>query len=160
VVAYAIYDYFEKLAMAQCNDKAIRFCAINLWMRVFGIASSQVSKAQDEIGKRLVLHLKKKIDENLDQEQRYYPAITRLLISLIGLRESRDAADQRIEAIFHREFIQRLTKNYPKLALKDPDFAKRLLPEDVTYDSGNNELKYKGFRQEVVVLKLMPAENE
>lgn len=162
VVAYGIYDYFEKLAMAQGSDEAVRYWAIGLWLCVFGVAGSEQSKAQVEIGKRLIIHLNKKIVQNLDPEQRWYPAIVRLLISLNGIYEPKDheQTDLGIGAKFHREFIHRLKRDYPKLVRKDPDFAGHLLPENITYDSVNNELRRKRIRQKVDVLKLLPIEGE
>lgn len=157
VVAFGIYDYLEKLAMAQNHDEAIRLCVIGLWLRVFGVVSSKMSKSQSEIGRRLVVHLRKKVVENLDAEQRWYPAITRLLITLNGICEPKGSDDNRIGARFHKEFIDKLKTNYSKLAQKDPEFAKHMLPDNVIYDCKSNEIRHKRFRQEVNVLKLTSA---
>lgn len=158
VLAFGIYDYLEKLAMAQSHDEAIiRLCVIGLWLRVFGVVSSKMSKSQSEIGRRLVVHLRKKVVENLDAEQRWYPAITRLLITLNGICEPKGSDDNRIGAQFHKEFIDKLKTNYSKLAQKDPELAKHMLPDNVIYDCKSNELRHKRFRQEVNVLKLTSA---
>jgi hypothetical protein len=156
VLAFGIYDYLEKLAMAQKHDEAIRLCVIELWLRVFGVVSSKMSKSQSEIGRRLVVHLRKKVVENLEAEQRWYPAITRLLITLNGICEPK-VSDDRIGARFHKEFIDMLKTKYSELAKKDPEFAEHMLPDNVVYDRKSNELRHKRFRQEVDVLKLTSA---
>lgn len=162
VVAHGIYEYFEQLAMAKRHDWPIRQCAIGIWLRVFGVSSSTQSTTAEEIGKRLSIHLNKKINENFDTEQRWYPAITRLLISLNGLHEPEKEAkaDEGLGVKFHREFIARLKCDYPKLAKADPTFAEDLLPEETTYDSGNNEIRRKRHRQKIDVLKLAPVPGE
>lgn len=158
VVAFGIYNYLEKMAMAESHDEAIRLlCVIDLWHRVFHVTLAKTFKVQKEIGLRLVIHLRKIVDENLDTEQRWYPAITRLLISLYGIHEPKKLNDDRIDAQFHKEFIDKLKTNYSKLAQKDPEFAKHLLPENVVYDRNSNELHHKRFRQEVNILKLISA---
>lgn len=159
VLAFGIYDYLEKMAMAESHDEEIRLlCVIDLWHRVFHVTLAKTSKVQKEIGLRLVIHLRKIVDENLDTEQRWYPAITRLLISLYGIHEPKELNNDRIDARFHKEFIDKLKTNYSKLAQKDPEFAKHLLPDNVVYDHKSNELHHKRFRQEVNVLKLTSAE--
>ena len=154
VVAYGIYEYFEKLAMVHCNDRALRMVAIELWIKVFDLKESEQSKSQLEIGKRLLIHINKKIDENLDEKQRWYPAITRLIINLNGINESDDEKEDRMGSIFHRDFIKQLKTKYPILANHDPKFAADLLPENVIYDKEKNELRKIGLRQGVTILKL------
>jgi hypothetical protein len=54
--------------------------------------------------------------------------------------------------------VKRIKHDYPVLAIKDPEFAKRLLPEHFSYDSTKNEIRYeRRRREEVDVLKLEPA---
>lgn len=104
--------------------------------------------------------MNKKIDENLDPEKRWYPAITRLLISLIGIYEPEPNEElDSIEIVFKRKFLDRLKRNYPKLARADPDFARDLLPKNVTYDGMKNEISRIGIRENVTVLKLNPLDN-
>lgn len=153
ILANGIYCYFERLAVT-FHDRALRHDGIGIWIKVFGVKGTELSKTQIEIGKRLLIHLNKKIDENLDAEQRWYPAITRLIISFNGIYESDDETDQRIEAKFHRDFIRRLKTKYPKLVKRDPKFAVDMLPENVVYDKDKNELHETGLRNRVTVLKL------
>jgi hypothetical protein len=157
VMAHAIYEYFEQLAMVRRHDDALRHFAIGLWLDTFSVPSEQLTLTQCEIGKRLIIHLNKKINENLDPERRYYPAITRLLISLLGIYQAEEP-EQGLAGAFHTAFIHRLKHDFPKIAKTDPDFAQHLLPESVTYDSDKGELVQTRRRQRVTVLKLVPPE--
>src|SRR5690606_16460793 len=94
VVAKGTYEYFEKLAMAKEHDDFIRSHAVSIWIDIFGVRPSVLSKNQNEIGKRLLSHIRKKIEENLDHEQRWYPAITKLLLSLNGILDSKNCDDR------------------------------------------------------------------
>jgi hypothetical protein len=160
VVAYGIYEFFEALSQAERHDHALRLHTISLWLKVFGVVSSEMSSAQEQIGKRLVFYLKKKIDENLDLEKLFYPPITRLLITLNGIHESNEPMDNRIGDRFHREFIQRLKRSYPIVALKEPEFAKNLLPESAIYDQEHNAIQYRPHIRKVDVLTLDPYPGE
>lgn len=155
VVAHAIYKYFEHLAMAKRHDRLIRSYASGIWFDVFGVTATK-SMAVNEIGKRLLVHINKKINENLDANERWYPLITRLVISLNGIHEPQH--DEKPNATlgdkFHKAFIERLKIDFPKLAKVDAAFAEELLPEGITHDPTHNTLIYKGLRQQTYVLKL------
>ena len=161
VVAKGINDYFEALAWPKKHDWALRSCAVGVWLKVFSVHPSEPSKAQREIGRRLLNLLKQKVDENLDPAKRWYPAITRVLITLDGLHEPESPHDQRMYEGFHKEFLQRLKIAYPRLVRADREFAEDLLPENVIYDRDTNELRENRLRDNVYVLKLLdPNEAE
>lgn len=159
VIAYAIYKYFETLAMALRHDRLVRGYAIDIWLNIFGVGTEN-SRTGNEIGKRLVIHLNKKIHDNLDAKERWYPLVTRLIMSLNGIYESNhdDNSNVALGMKFHKAFLERLKVYYPKLAKVDPEFASELLPEDITYDSASNRLIHKGLRQHTTVLELSSAE--
>ena len=89
---------------------------------------------------RLVYLIKKKVEENLSAGRPYYPAITRLLIAIIGLPNDLgdlpDAADRE----FIRWFLETLRERYATVASNYPEIAKDFLPDDVTYDPATNAL--------------------
>jgi len=161
VVAKGIYGYFDALARPKKHDWGLRLGAIQVWLKVFGVHPSEPSKAQREIGRRLLNLLKQKVDENLDPAKRWYPAITRVLITLNGLHEPESPHDQRMGEGFHKEFLQRLKIEFPRLIRADRKFAEDLLPENVVYDRDTNELRENRLRDNVYVLKLLePNEAE
>lgn len=160
VVAYAVYQYFENLAMAKRHDSLIRQYAISIWLDIFGVGTDTSSTA-NEIGKRLIVHLNKKIHQNLDSGERWYPLVTRLIISLNGIYESQhgDKPDTNLGGNFHKAFLERLKAGFPLLAKVDREFAEELLPEGTTYDPAGNRLIEKRLRQQTVVLKLAATEH-
>lgn len=146
IVAKGIYEYFEKLAMAKGHDDFIRHYAIRIWLDVFGSSSSVLSKNQEEIGKRLLFHIRKKVDENLDHEQRWYPAVSKLLLSLNGIDESDANSNDGISVRFHKEFLKMIKEKFPLLYKTEVKFALNMLPESFEYDPKNNKLIHKRFR--------------
>ncbi len=154
VIAKGIYKFFEKLAMAKGHDDFIRHYAIGIWLDIFGVKSSEISRNQNEIGKRLLFHIRNQVNENLDHEKRWYPAITKLLLSLNGIYESDDNEDSRISALFHKEFLGMIKHRYPTLYATEEEFALNMLPESFTYDRDNNKLVQKRFRGKTTELIL------
>ena len=159
VVAFAIYEYFETLAMALRHDDLVSSYASRIWHEIFS-ARAVNSKTANEIGKRLTIHLNEKIHKNLDAKERWYPLVTRLLLAINGIYESQgdDKSSSDPEMTFHQALLKRLKVDYPKLVKIDPEFADELLPENITYDSANNQLIRKGLRQRTTVLELSSAE--
>lgn len=132
---------------------------------VFGygvFSGSTPSNALIEIGKRLIHHLNNQIDRNFHPESGGYPAITRLLISLNGLCEPNQVGrtDGGLEAAFYTKFLETLKTNYLDVATKHPEFAKDLLPEQVTYDPAKNELIYQDVARKITTLALSHEETK
>lgn len=154
IVARGVYEYFEKLAMANGHDDFIRGYAISIWLDIFGSGSPEISKNQEEIGKRLLFHIKKKVDENLDHKQRWYPAITKLLFSLNGIHYSKSKPDDSMSLKFHKEFLRMVMAKFPLLYKTEEKFAVNMLPESFEYDPINTKLIHKRFRGETNELAL------
>lgn len=154
IVAKGIYELFERLAMVKGRDDFIRGYAISIWLDIFGAGSSEISKNQEEIGKRLLFHIKKKVDQNLDHKQRWYPAITKLLLSLNGIHESESKNDDSMSMKFHKEFLQMIKDKFPLLYKTEAKFAVNMLPESFEYDTVNNKLIQKRFRGKTTELIL------
>jgi hypothetical protein len=159
IVAKGIYEYFEKLAMAKGHDDFIRDYAIGIWMDIFGVRSSVLSRNQEEIGKRLLFHIRKKVNENLDHEQRWYPAITKLLLSLNGISDSDSKNDDGMSERFHKEFLKMIKDKFPLLYQTEEKFALNMLPESFIYDPHNNKLIHKRFRGKTTELILNKKKN-
>lgn len=154
IVAKGIYEFFERLAMVKGRDDFIRDYAIRIWLDIFGAGPSEISKNQEEIGKRLLFHIKKKVDENLDHKQRWYPAITKLLLSLNGIYDSESKDDDSMSMKFHKEFLQMIKDKFPLLYKTEAKFAINMLPESFEYDTVNNKLIQKRFRGKTTELIL------
>lgn len=131
VLASGIYEFLENLAMDRAHDEAIRMIAIYLWMAVDPISGEQRTKAIKEIQKRLIIHMKKKMADNLDQFR--YPMITRLMISLIGLDEPQEGSTQTRN--FALPELHELLKNKIANAFDmDETKAQHILPNDTKFD--------------------------
>ena len=140
--------------MVKGRDDFIRDYAIRIWLDIFGAGPSEISKNQEEIGKRLLFHIKKKVDENLDHKQRWYPAITKLLLSLNGIYDSESKDDDSMSMKFHKEFLQMIKDKFPLLYKTEAKFAINMLPESFEYDTVNNKLIQKRFRGKTTELIL------
>lgn len=136
--ACGIFDFYEKLSMARSKDEAVRMVAISLWMDVYPVSKSLESKAHIELQKRLNIHLFKKVLQNL--ENLWYPAVTRLLINLIGFDKPKPDTEKRGEIMFRKQFFALLQKHYEKAFRIDSEKAKDMLPENVRYDGEKGQL--------------------
>jgi len=144
VAAKGIYSYFECLAIAKGHDDLIRHHAIVIWLNIFSISSSEPSRNKEEIGKRLLFHIRKKVSQNLDHEQKCYPAITKLLLSLNGIAES-EHSDGSLGSLFHLQILETIKVKFPLLYQSDQEFALNMLPESIIYKPGSNKLIHKRF---------------
>ena len=157
VIAKGIYEYYAGVARCHKHDRALRICAIESWTKIFltmvGDTASQQNK-KNRIAKRLIFHLNEQIDENLDSNRKYYPAITRLLISINTIFEPTIVENNDLGTQFHYAFIQKLKNLYPQIHVKDIGFASDLLPEDVTYNEELGQLHQALMRQRKLVLQL------
>jgi hypothetical protein len=150
VLANAVYLHFESLAQVLAHDSAVRMCAISIWQEIFPI-SATLSPAAKSIQVRLIELLKKKVEANLSAGRPYYPAITRLLISVIGLPNNLDQLPDEADREFIRWFLETLRDRYAAVVAKHPEIAKDFLPDDVTFDSATNTLvldsRLRGIRR-------------
>ena len=135
VIADGIYEYLEKLSMYRKDDESIRLLAIDLWLEIAPISAPPFPRAVVEIQKRLAVHLTKKVTQNLSEG--YYPALTRILISLMGLH---DGPAGRPPEFFVREFHLLLRRYFAEAYRTDSEKAKDMLPKGVTFDEGTKQL--------------------
>lgn len=142
VLAFGIYTFLENLAMDRAHDEAVRMLAIQLWMEVDPVSDDQRTNAIQAIQKRLLIHLKKKMTENL--EKLHYPMVTWLMISLIGLNEPQEAS----QPPFAMVELHLLVRSRIALAFKmDEKRAQDILPDYVKFDKDNNSLVWKMQRE-------------
>lgn len=140
VLAFGIYKFLENLAMDRAHDEAIRMIAINLWLAADPVSDEQKTKAILEIQKRLIIHLKKKITDNLEQLR--YPMITRLMISLIGLNEPQEGSTQ-AKSFALPELHELLKSKIANAFDMDETKAQHILPSDTTFDRQHDSLVWK-----------------
>jgi hypothetical protein len=137
IAADAIFKFLETLATKFGDDERIRDLAIGLWMEVDPTPHERASPAIIEIQKRLLVHLTKKLNDNLDKG--YYPMVVRVLIMLIGVWDS-TKKDPATLGFATAELHEQLRKKYAAAYAADQEKAARMLPAGVTFESSTNEL--------------------
>lgn len=135
VIAEGVYEFLEKLSMYRKDDHAVRSLAIRLWMDVAPANSRPAIRPVLEIQKRLAVHLRNMVEKNLVQG--YYPALTRVLISLIGLHAKQDGEDSRF---FTSDFHSLMRKHFLNAHRTDSVIAEDMLPKGVTLDESGQRL--------------------
>lgn len=138
VLAFGIYTFLEKLSMDRAHDEAIRMLAIQLWIEVDPTSDDQRTKAIQETQKRLLIHLKRKMAENL--EKLHYPMVTRLMISLIGLNEPQEGSQPSFAMTELHGLLRSRIANAFEL---NEEKAQDILPGYVKFDKTNNSLVWK-----------------
>lgn len=141
VIANGIYGFYKSLSIARQHDTAVRMIAIGLWLKIYPVSDELETIAIKEIQKRLNLHLIRKVEENL--EKLYYPAITRLLISILGLWIQEYKEEKKGELFFKDKFIELIKKHYKKAEDQDSQKAKDMIPDSVSYDKEGGRLIQK-----------------
>jgi hypothetical protein len=142
ILAGAIFDYLENLSMARTQDETVRMLAIELWLDVYPVSRGLESKAIIEVQHRLNLHLLKIVEENLTRF--FYPAITRLLINIMGLYKEAEGTEERGEILLRNKFFALLRKYFENASKQNPQKARDLLPKDVRYDKDTGQLIQEG----------------
>ncbi len=138
VIAYGIYEFFENLSVSHSKDDALRMLAIHLWLKLYPGSQGMESKAIVKMQKRLNVHFFKKIEENL--KDLYYPALTRLIINIIGIDSPKADEEERGEFLVKKRLFELLRKYYEKATKADPEKAKDMLPDKVCYDEKKGQL--------------------
>lgn len=155
VLAFAIYKFLENLSIDQGHDEEMRTLAIGLWMAIDPHPEGEPSRATQEMQKRLFVHLKKKITDNL--EKGYYPMITKVLISLIGVWDS-SSKDPNSLGFVTAELHKQLREKFAKVYSADEEKAKHMFPSCVSFDIATNELvDVNKFTKKESRLKINPA---
>ena len=137
IAAEAIFRYLEILATKFGYDELIRDVAIELWMEVDPTPHGRASPVVIEIQRRLLVHITKKLNDNLDKG--YYPMVVRVLIMLIDIWDSKEK-DPATLGFATMELHEQLRKKYAAAYAADQEKAGLMLPAGVTFESSSNEL--------------------
>ena len=138
IIAHAIYEYFNNIASIHSQDEAVRDLAIILWMDVYPVSKNLESKPIKEIQNRLTIHILNKVEENL--LKLYYPAITRLLINLIGLYPVKETKEDYGKITFKKKFIELLCNNFENAFKINSKIALNMIPSNTKYIEKKGQL--------------------
>ena len=130
--------------------------ALDIVDAVFGQFGDQPDQ-MDPLQQRVAIKCIDKVKQNMDG---YYPALTRVLLSVIG-----SYSDPAIKnpnsafSLFKRAFYAELMR-FPELYEKDPEKAGHYLAKDVRYDAENRALVkiYSGGQEESTDLRTLSIE--
>lgn len=137
-----IFSFLEECSWIEGHDEAMRSLLIGLWIELS--RSSNVvgqNRCLNEVQTRLSGLLVERIEFNLEQQA--YPPMVRILIGLVGLNDDPNTGDQRF---FEREFHQKLRESFLVCHAADPDYAKRLLPKNVSLLGGSILMTTPNYR--------------
>ncbi|MBN23112.1 MAG: hypothetical protein CL678_17640 [Bdellovibrionaceae bacterium] len=132
LIAEWSYEIFESAAHTRKHDEQLRFLVIDLWMKIYPIGES--TEIHSQIQNRLEPLILEKVNENL--EKGYYPALSRVMISIFGLYIPEKTKQSR-EAVFCRKFYKYFREHFLELYEKDQEKALDMLPANTTFDSDN-----------------------
>jgi hypothetical protein len=131
ILANAIFEYYEHLAMARSQDEATRMLAINIWLDVYPVSKGLESKPIEEVQKRLNLLLSKKVEENLTNQ--YYPAVTRLLLNIVGLFESKENVEEYGAITFKNKLFSLIQMHFENAFNNNSKKALDMIPANTKY---------------------------
>jgi len=135
IIKYIADWTFELLKAASYTRKydfALRSYLIDLWMEIYPVTGSSESEVQRQIQKRLENKLFEQFKVNLVEG--YYPAVSRTIISILGLWEVPIVDNMKSEDIFRNKFYELVKNNFSRLYKKDKSRALDKLPCDVEFD--------------------------
>ncbi len=155
------YKYVEALAMCKGHDGSIRLDAIHLWDVLFPQQAPAIPHALNAVRQRFLFALRKKIEENLDTEHWYYPAVTRVLVAMWGIPDcpadvhplpDRYSAE---ESDLYVYVYTKMRQNFITIRQKNIEYANDLLPEVVDYVEQPPSLQQTWFRGKITALNLI-----
>ena len=158
LVAIIVSIVFSNLESISNGFKGVEdtawFHAVSTFMDIYPIHSEEPA-GMTPLQQQLALKFLDKVRDNMNG---WYPAITRVLLAVIGPferpgLENNNSAIGLFKAAFYRE-LQKL----PKLHAEKPDKVAHFLPNNVTYDSKENTLTHTYAGGGIAVTKLSELE--
>ena len=162
---FTVLDYLSEAIMQVLYSFANDFeghedtfwpTAIDIVDAVFGQFGDQPDQ-MDPLQQRVAIKCIDKVKQNMDG---YYPALTRVLLSVIGSYsepaiKNPNSAFSLLKRAFYAELMR-----FPELYEKDPEKAGHYLAKDVRYDAENRALVkiYSGGQEESTDLRTLSIE--
>ena len=144
-VAEWTYELLESASHTRKYDFQLRSSLISLWMDIYPVHGGEgSSELQKEIQRRLEIKIFKQLEVNIIEG--YYPAISRPIISILGIKEPDDITIDSEEVRFQKKFYKYIKKHFRALYLKDKDMALDKLPSDVEFDEEKSCLVQDRFK--------------
>ena len=152
----------EVLATCESHAFSMRSHLIGLWGEIFHNSTSPPN-AVLAIRHRFLFELKKKIAENLDPDNWYYPVVARLLVSMWGIPNCDCVLPELVgdrysteERSLYKDVFSLYRINYVAIYERDSEFARKLLPKGVDYVENPHRLTQLWFRGKATTFSLLP----
>jgi hypothetical protein len=150
IVASIIFVSFEEISngFKGFDDEAWTH-AISIFTEIYPFYESE-PEGMNPLQQQLALKLLGKVKQNMDG---WYPAITRVLLAVVGPYKKQGQKDGSALVLLTDAFYKELQK-LPKLHANKPEKVPHFLPENITYDPDQNTLTHTFRFGESVVTKL------
>ena len=127
--------------------------AISIFMDIYPFGENEPA-GMSPLQQQLALKLLDKVRQNMEG---WYPAITRVLLAVVGPYEAHSQNRSSAFALFRDAFYREL-QNLPILHVKKPGKVTDFLPENVIYDVEQNTLTHTYRGGNVILTKLSELE--
>src|SRR5262249_16268699 len=114
------------------------FHAIETFIDIYPFYDS-VSIGMDPLQQQLAIQLVEQLQKNMNG---WYPAISRVLLAVIGPYESDPPVTTRTAYVILKDAVYKTLQNLSDLHNKHPEKVADFLPSDVTYDAKTNTLTH------------------
>lgn len=146
-IAKELFNFYGQVS--SINDWSVLHSAtVGSFMALFPHSDGEVSKDLKAMQVRVVHHIREKLADNLDPETTYYPAITKLLLTLASLRDTNRQVCCALEYDLLVHFKREFTSKFAALWRRNEKFASDMLPSDMTYDPVRFVLRKSRFRRQ------------
>jgi hypothetical protein len=150
-VAEEIFHFFG--AVCESDDhEFLDWISMGPWKELF--EEGELTSNLRALQLRVAYHLTLKVDDNLSPDRRFLPAITRLLLVRYPLATLEENPKALVAKDLEAYLVAALEENFPVVWKAHPEYALRLLPDNVDFDESEYVLRIRHPRRETSVLQL------
>jgi hypothetical protein len=146
VIAKELFDHYGQVSAIN-SWSVLHSATLGSFMALFPHHDGDVTPDLKALQVRMLYHFKRKIADNLDPNRTYYPAITKMLLTLGALhapqREACCTLEYELLSHFRDEFISK----FATLWERNSKFASDMLPSDMNYDPDRFVIRNDRFRR-------------
>jgi hypothetical protein len=143
---------FLGLVCSSTDHEFLDWISMGPWKELF--EEGELTNNLRALQVRVAYHLTLKVDDNLDPQRRFLPAITRMLLVRYPLAVLEHNPKAVIAKDLEGYFVAALEENFPRVWKEDRAFAAQLLPDNVDYDEAKGVLRVRHPRRGVQTLPL------
>jgi hypothetical protein len=150
-IAEELFHFFA--ALCESGDhEFLDWISMGPWKELF--EEGELTSNLRALQVRVAYHLTLKIDDNLEPDRRFPPAITRLLLVRYPLATLEENPKALVAKDLERYLVAALADHFPALWTSHREYAARLLPDNVDFDDAECVLRIRHPRRETHALGL------